>query len=70
MCTDTPYLAGMVNHATKNEQQRLLIFHIWLVRRYTGDVHDGKRGRLGREESNTVLEETKKHLTSHPLLHV
>ena len=28
----TPYSAGTVDHATKNEQQRLRLIHIWLVR--------------------------------------
>ena len=56
--------AGMVNRTTKNKRRRLLIFHIWLARRCTGDERDGKRGRLGREESNTVLEEIEKQLTS------
>ena len=29
--TVTPYMAGTVNHATKNEWLRLRSLHIWLV---------------------------------------
>ena len=54
-------MAGKVNHAMKNEWQRLLIFYDWLAcESRTGDMHDGKTGRLGRVENNTVLEEIEK----------
>ena len=66
--TDTPYLTGTVNHATNNEQQRSLIFHIWLAR--GGDVHNGKRGSLEREESNIMLDPWKKFNPAELLLYI